>query len=215
MNCHVPPTPNRIAPTACQPIVAAYTCRYYTNRGIVSATTAMAKKNTTMICLTLAATLVFCAKENEQRQKKPAASNEAAGSNKASSKFLSSHANGSASAPWPSPRNMTPFSFLELMKKGAKSGIVTIANDFPATWIHEEDVKELIKLVNSREKCGCFLNPLSSRIPTEEATVGGYAIALISAYKEKRKVDFGLYACPETTKQKVDALLKWWATQKK
>jgi hypothetical protein len=218
MNCYLPPASNTMASAACQSIATAYNCRYYTNRGIVSATTAMAKKNTTIICLTLAAMLVFCAKENEQRQEKPAASNEAADSNKVSSKLLISHANGSVAAPWPSPKNMTPLSFLEAMKKRENTmgelWFVTMANDFPENWIHKEDIGMLINLIDSKERCNCFMNPISSKIPKGNANVGGYAIELINAYKEKRKVNFGLYLCPETNKQKVDELVSWWAKQR-
>lgn len=175
----------------------------------------MTKKNISIICLVLATIMASCEQRDEQHKIKTAASNEASGNNKDVAKFLNTNANGSVNAPWLSPRNMTPFSFLEIMKKGNNLGAVTMENDFPTNWVGKEDVASLIRLIDSKKKCSCFVNPLSSRIPSGDANVGGYAIAFLTAYKEGRKVDFGLYACPETYKQEVDALLVWWAAQEK
>ena len=116
---------------------------------------------------------------------------------------------------WPTPENMTPLEFLQTMRRGDSSksiGFVTISDSFPKNWIKEKDVDTLVKLVNSREKCLCILNPLSSYIPndSDSADLGGYAFQLIQSYKQKKKLTFGLYACPKTNKIEADKLVDWW-----
>jgi hypothetical protein len=119
---------------------------------------------------------------------------------------------------WLTPKNLTPYSFLEIMKrKGPASdnlAVIVMTDSFPYNWIKPEDIDSLIKLVNSKEKCNCFLNPLSSHIPNDSADIGGYAVALIASFKQKEKVSFGLYACPKTNKKDADELIQWWTTEK-
>ena len=115
---------------------------------------------------------------------------------------------------------MTPLGFIETMEiknnQASNINVVTIVDSFPNDWLTKKDIDTLIKLVNSKEKCNCFLNPLSSYIPTNDSgEVGGYAIWLITAYKEKKKVSFGLNACPKVDKTVADRLIKWWAVQTK
>jgi hypothetical protein len=118
---------------------------------------------------------------------------------------------------WLTPQKMTPLSFLETMKiKGKRVSnltVVTMEDSFPRNWLTRKDIDTLIKLVNSKEKCNCFLNPLSSYIPNDSANLGGYAIRLIEAYKEKRKITFGLHACPKVDKSVADKLIQWWTNQ--
>ena len=64
--------------------------------------------------------------------------------------------------------------------------------------------------LKSEEKCYCFLNPLSSFIPSDSATVGGYVIQLITAYQQEKRVTFGLYSCPKTNEFEADNIIKWW-----
>ena len=120
---------------------------------------------------------------------------------------------------WLTPQKMTPLSFLERMKiKGKRINnlaVVTMEDSFPNNWLTKNDIDTLIKLVNSKEKCNCFINPLSSYIPSDNANVGGYAIRFIEAYKEKRKVSFGLYACPKVDKVEANKLIQWWTGQSK
>ncbi|RZK01857.1 MAG: hypothetical protein EOO46_19035 [Flavobacterium sp.] len=127
---------------------------------------------------------------------------------------------GQSTTHWLTPEKMTPLSFLHTMKiKGNQANhfaVLTMVDSFPKDWLTKKDIDTLVKLVNVKEKCSCFLNPLSSYIPTNDsAELGGYAIRLIKAYKEKRKVSFGLYACPKIEKGEGDALIRWWATQPK
>src|SRR4249919_1412506 len=82
---------------------------------------------------------------------------------------------------WLTSKKMTPLRFLETMKvKGNQInqlGVVTMKDSFPENWVTKRDVDALIRLVNSKQMCNCFLNPLSSYIPPDDsADVGGYAI---------------------------------------
>ena len=108
---------------------------------------------------------------------------------------------------WLSPKSLTAFSFLEMMrKKGTvadKLGVILMTDSFPDNWLKREDIDSLMKIVNSKEKCNCFLNPLSSYIPYDSADIGGYAVAMVSSFRQKKKVSFGLYACPKTNKKDV------------
>lgn len=118
------------------------------------------------------------------------------------------------------PKNMTPLDFIETMKIKSTQinniNVVTMADSFPNNWLTKKDVDTLINLINSKEKCNCFSNPLSSYIPTNDsAEIGGYAIWLIKSYKEKKKISFGLNACPKTDVVEADKLMKWWALQTK
>ena len=95
----------------------------------------------------------------------------------------------------------------------SKITVVTMLDSFPKNWVKKEDIDTLIKLVNSREKCRCFLNPLSSHIPFDSAEIGGYAARLIESYKEKKKLSFGLYACPKVDWIEADKLVNWWTQE--
>lgn len=126
--------------------------------------------------------------------------------------------NDTANSYWLTPKYMTPLEFIETMKvKSTNSNninVVTMVDSFANNWLTKKDIDTLIKLVNSKDKCNCFLNPLSSYIPTNDSgEVGGYATWLIKAYKEKRKVSFGLNACPKVDKAEADKLIKWWTMQ--
>jgi hypothetical protein len=162
-------------------------------------------------------TLVSCGQENESYKNRMTATNDTRSADKAVTVTATDTLPSTATALWLSPKAMTPLAFLEAMKKGADNalGVVTMTDDFPDDWIRKVDITGLLKLIDSQEKCSCFMNPLSSSIPKRNATVGGYATALVEAYKEKRRVSFGLHSCPTADKQKAHALHKWWATQKK
>ena len=96
----------------------------------------------------------------------------------------------------------------------AALNVILMTNDFLKNWVKSSDIDTLIKLVKSKDKCSCFVSPLSSTIPFKDsADLGGYAIAFITAYKENKKVNFGLYACPKTNEKIADELIKWWTQQ--
>jgi len=116
-------------------------------------------------------------------------------------------------------KDLTPSSFLNIMQyKGnhdSAINVVTMYDDFPDQWVDSSDIDSLLTLIESKQKCYCFLNPLSSYIPFDDsADLGGYAIRIIKAYKENTRVSFGLYSCPKTNEKEVKELNKWWASQK-
>lgn len=113
--------------------------------------------------------------------------------------------------------NYDPISFIEHFASSLKTEEdnlrigVTMIGDFPIDWVKEEHIDYLIKSLESNEICGCYINPLSSYIPTNDfAEKGGFAGIFIKAYKEKRKVELGLYSCPKVDKNLNKELIKWW-----
>ncbi|MFD1015478.1 hypothetical protein [Winogradskyella rapida] len=123
--------------------------------------------------------------------------------------------------PFAKPENYNPISFLEQVSSTLKTEKdtlrigMTMIGDFPIDWVKEEHIEHLIKLLESKEICGCYLNPLSSYIPTDDfAEKGGYAGIFIKAYKEKRKVELGLYSCPKVDEKLNAELRKWWKERK-
>jgi hypothetical protein len=88
-------------------------------------------------------------------------------------------------------------------------------NNFPDDWVKKSDIDTLIQLIESTQKCDCYLSPLSSTIPTNVcANVGGYAIIFINSFRLKKKVDLGLYSCPKTDKKSVQEIKTWWKNYK-
>ena len=116
------------------------------------------------------------------------------------------------------PTRLTPSQFLSLVKSTHFSDtlyFLTVIDDFPNYWVTKSHIDTLMTLINSNEKCGCIVNPLSSFIPNERADVGGYAIKLVNSFRTKQKLSFGLWACPRTNKKEVNVLIEWWKTQTK
>lgn len=116
---------------------------------------------------------------------------------------------------WRLPNEFTPISFLNFfIKQEVKDTLInvkTMVNEFPKDWIKQSDIDTLITLITSTKKCNCFLNPLSSYVPTnEDADIGGYAIIFINSFRQKNKINLGLYSCPKTDKKSVEELNAWW-----
>ena len=127
----------------------------------------------------------------------------------------------SDSIQWLTPKQFTPKSFISALelhnhRQHDIVNVMTMYNDFPSDWVKPSDIDTLIKLISSTKKCECFLNPISSNIPTQDeyAEIGGYAIIFINAYRQKIKVDLGLYNCPKTDKKSAEEIIKWWAETK-
>lgn len=117
------------------------------------------------------------------------------------------------------PANLTPFTFIDLASKNyqrdSSLNVITMFNDFPADWIKESYIDSLILLLESKEKCSCFLNPYSSFLPVNEyAEIGGFAMKFVEAYKKGQKIDLGRYQCPKADQQKVQELQDWWIKRK-
>ena len=117
------------------------------------------------------------------------------------------------------PKSFNSFSLLKAIRinKTKKNTLpfLTIENEFPENWVKFEDINELIKLIDSKEKCKCLVNPLSSYLPTnEKANIGGFAVLLINSFKNNTKIDIGLYNCTETSKNEIREIKKWWNENK-
>lgn len=87
-------------------------------------------------------------------------------------------------------------------------------NQFPIDWVKRTDIDTLMALIQSTEKCTCFLNPLSSYIPDDYAEVGGFARLFVQSYKEDQRLDLGLYSCPKVDKTENEELIQWWNKEK-
>ena len=120
----------------------------------------------------------------------------------------------------PSAKLFTPSSFIEAAtikdNDDTTLKIITIENDFPIDWVKDSDIPTLLTMINSTKKCYCYMNPLSSYIPTKcNANVGGYAIIFINSFRNKTKIDLGLNNSPLTDKKSVEEITKWWLTKRK
>jgi len=114
------------------------------------------------------------------------------------------------------PKQFTPLSFIKALTianevERHSINVTTMADSFPNDWVKASDLDSLMALIGSTTKCNCFLNPLSSYIPTNEnADIGGYAIIFINSFRQKTRISLGLYKCPKTDKESVDEILEWW-----
>lgn len=122
---------------------------------------------------------------------------------------------------FPEPANYNPISFIQEASKTLKTARdtlrigMTITNNFPDHWVKKKHIDSLILLLDSREDCSCYTNPLSSYIPFNDfAEKGGYAAIFIKSFMENRKVDLGLYSCPKVDKELNMELRKWWKENK-
>ena len=174
-------------------------------------------KNILKLCLGFIMLIISCKKnESETNQKsevKKIESKISDGQNKnndvnfrQSENFLKDYAN---------PKSYNSLSLLELIRikklKNNETDFFTIINEFPTNWVKYEELEKLINLIDSKEKCKCLLNPLSSNIPTkEQGSIGGYTVLLIKSFKNKTKIDIGLYYCPKTSEKEIIEIKKWW-----
>jgi hypothetical protein len=125
----------------------------------------------------------------------------------------------SDSVHWLTPRQFSPISFLHaVIKKNSMDSflnVITMVDEFPVNWVKLSDADTLVTLIRSTKKCNCFLNPLSSFIPTDQnADIGGYAIIFLNSFRQQTKVRLGLYSCPQTNKKSADEIMKWWTKYK-
>ena len=117
---------------------------------------------------------------------------------------------------FPRPEQYDPITFINSVSRIVNSEnktlipCMTMIDKFPIDWIKKEHIDTLITMLDSKDSCGCFLNPLSSYIPTGFAEKGAYAAIFIKAYKDKQAVSFGLYACPKIDKELNEELINWW-----
>ena len=113
-----------------------------------------------------------------------------------------------------------PITFIDAVSRtievnnGLSSVGISMVDEFPIDWVKEEHIDTLISMLNSKDTCGCYLNPLSSYIPNDFADKGGYAGIFIKAYKERKPVSLGLYLCPKVDQKLNEELVSWWEKQK-
>ena len=116
----------------------------------------------------------------------------------------------------PPPQEYSPMSFIFEVSKKNRLETLTMTNNFPENWVKKKDITSLIQLINNTTKSDCYLNPLSSSLPFNDyAEIGGYARIFIQSYKDKKKLQLGLYSCPKVDKEINDDLLKWWEKENK
>ncbi len=122
--------------------------------------------------------------------------------------------------PFSRPEQYDPISFIQSVSRIVKSDnkkfipCMTMIDKFPADWVKREYINTLMTMLDSKDSCGCFLNPLSSYIPSGFAEKGAYAAIFIKSYKDKQPVSFGLYACPKIDEKLNKELIDWWSKTK-
>ena len=119
------------------------------------------------------------------------------------------------------PNQSNPISFIEGASETLKTEKDTVqiglmmTDEFSDDWVKEEHIEYLISILQSKEVCGCFINPLSSYLPFDDfAEKGGFAGIFIKAYKENQKVSLGLYSCPKVDEKLNAELINWWKERK-
>jgi hypothetical protein len=128
---------------------------------------------------------------------------------------------------YPTPNEYTPLSFIDSVTiKDNQDTLypILITNDFPLDWVKYSDIDTLISLIKSPRRCRCFTNPSGSPnlmyLPTEDIThdykanVGGYAIIFINSFRNKTRIDLGLFYCPMTDSETSEELINWWRIYK-
>jgi hypothetical protein len=129
---------------------------------------------------------------------------------------------------YPTPDEFTPLSLIDsLTLKNDQDTLVypfLMKNYFPDGWVKYSDIDTLISLITSKKRCHCFADPGDVNniiyLPSEDvtpdykATIGGYAKIFINSFREKLKVDLGVYNCPGADSKSIEEILNWWAIYK-
>jgi uncharacterized protein YneF (UPF0154 family) len=113
-----------------------------------------------------------------------------------------------------SPKDLNPKSFIKLFtekyNRDSKLNSVTLSGDFPENWVKPNDIKYLISVLRSKEKCCGYMNTFSSYISSENAEVGGFAIIFLNFYISKTKINLGLNSNPKTDEKSIREIEKWY-----
>lgn len=91
---------------------------------------------------------------------------------------------------------------------------LVIYDDFPKTWINEENIDSLMNLIESNIKCRCTMHPHSSTIYFDSSSLGGYAAILVDSYRKKVPFRFGLGRCARRNIEFENELWLWWRNRK-
>jgi hypothetical protein len=113
-----------------------------------------------------------------------------------------------------SPKDLDPKSFITLFiekyNKDSKLNFVTLSGEFPENWVKPNDVRYLISIVHSKEKCCGYMNIFSSTISNENAEVGGFAIIFLNSYISQTKINLGLNCNPKTNPASIRKIETWY-----
>lgn len=102
------------------------------------------------------------------------------------------------------------FAYLHAHSSTVPAYAATVADTFPRNWVQKRDIAFLIQHLHSVRPCPCIIHPYSSYIPQSTADEGGYALALLNAYRNNTGWNFGLWKCPTYDKAEADEILGWW-----
>ncbi|PZP50174.1 MAG: hypothetical protein DI598_06155 [Pseudopedobacter saltans] len=104
--------------------------------------------------------------------------------------------------------------FIEILKANNPSKtdhLITTANKAPKNWIQKRDIGFLISLIDSKEPTRCIVENIASTLPFKDsATMGGYAMDLIDAFRLHKTYPFNLTSCPKNDSTRQKTILQWW-----
>ena len=102
--------------------------------------------------------------------------------------------------------------FIEILRdKKSKSSNATFSGDFKKAFINSENVRTLIPLIHSKERCKCSMNVLSSKMENSDyAELGGVAISFIEDFRNAVNPKLVLWNCPKTDDKKASEIEVWW-----
>ena len=112
-----------------------------------------------------------------------------------------------------SPKDLDPKSFITLFTERYNKGpmnIITMNGDFPNNWVKPNDVKYLISIMHSKEKCCGYMNVFSSYISNKNGEVGGFAIIFLNSYISQTKINLGLNCNPKTNPASIRKIETWY-----
>ena len=115
------------------------------------------------------------------------------------------------------PRKLAPLELLDALSLPASDNdkriySIRILDSFPARYVSRKDVKELLSWM-SMSSPG-FSNSSSTQ-PKTQATVGGYAVAMIESYRSGTRLSFDSLPSPIATDNAINDLYDWWYRENK
>lgn len=110
---------------------------------------------------------------------------------------------------------LKPLEFIEILRGVNSKGLnnITLERDFKENFLTKEDIKTLIPLIHSKEKCKCYVHVLSSYLPNDTSELGGIALMFIDDFKNKRNPKIGLWHCPKVDEKKIKEIEEWWQNE--
>lgn len=112
----------------------------------------------------------------------------------------------------------SPKDLIDLLKnpdnRRAKLNQIVFNDKAPIDWIKKSDLEFLMPLIHSSDTSKCFVSVLSSQacFSNCSATLGGYAIEMITCYRKKVQFPQSFFNCPQTEAQKVKEIEEWRKT---